>query len=312
MSNPVDKLLLLDCINAVLSTQDKDGNKNLPIITRYSILENKKHFRPILIVEDMKTNLMVAEALIGKQGYKTDAAKNGLEAVEKHKDYQYGLILMDCQMPVMDGFEATRLIRDYEKRSGMDHVPIIAMTGNAFESDKKKCFETGMDDFISKPVDPDLLAQKIRSNLKNTAPPAKKDPPEKPKKEKPFDIKVESSPEQLSDTGNETNQCFNKEKLFERFGNDKNLIELVLNSFLQEAPELIEKIGQAINENDIEGVKLNSHGLKGSSANVNADLLRDAALEMETHAKAENLDSFVSTLESIQTHYKRFIREAKS
>ena len=312
LSNPVDKLLLLDCINAVLSTQDKDGNKNLPIITRYSILENKKHFRPILIVEDMKTNLMVAEALIGKQGYKTDAAKNGLEAVEKHKDYQYGLILMDCQMPVMDGFEATRLIRDYEKRSGMDHVPIIAMTGNAFESDKKKCFETGMDDFISKPVDPDLLAQKIRSNLKNTAPPAKKDPPEKPKKEKPFDIKVESSPEQLSDTGNETNQCFNKEKLFERFGNDKNLIELVLNSFLQEAPELIEKIGQAINENDIEGVKLNSHGLKGSSANVNADLLRDAALEMETHAKAENLDSFVSTLESIQTHYKRFIREAKS
>jgi len=312
LSNPVEKSLLLDCIKAVLSTQDKDANKNLPIITRYSILESKKHFKPILIVEDMETNLIVAEALIGKQGYKTDSAKNGLEAVQKHKEYRYGLILMDCQMPVMDGLEATRLIRDNEKQLKTDHVPIIAMTGNAFESDKKKCFEAGMDDFISKPIDPDLLAQKIRSNLKNTAPITKKDPPEKPKEEKiTIDIKTESSPELLSDAGVQTDQCFNKEDLFERFGNDKNLIELVLNSFLQEAPGLIEKIEQAINENDLEGVQLSSHALKGSAANLSADLLRKAALGMETQAKAQDSDSFFSSLELIQIEYKRFVREAK-
>ena len=313
LSSPVAKSLLLDCIKAVLSTQAKDGNKKLPIITKYSILESKKHFKPVLIVEDMETNLIVAKALLGKQGYKTDVAKNGLEAVQKHKDYQYSLILMDCQMPVMDGFEATRQIRENEKQLGMDHVPIIAMTGNAFESDREKCFEAGMDDFISKPVEPDILAQKIRSNLKDAATPAKNDHPDKPKDkaDEAIAIKVESPPAKVSGIDIEVDQCFNKEKLFERFGNDKNLIELILNSFLEEAPELIEKIGQAIDGNDIEGVKLSSHALKGSAANLNADLLRNAALELETQAKDQNSDSFVATLELIQTQYKRFIREGK-
>jgi two-component system, sensor histidine kinase and response regulator len=174
LSNPVKKSLLLDCIKAVLSTQAKHDNKKSQIITRYSILENKKRFRRILIVEDIETNLIVAKALLDKLGYQTDTAKNGLEAVQKRKNYQYGLILMDCQMPVMDGFEATRQIRENEKLLRMDHVPIIAMTGNAFESDKQKCFEAGMDDFISKPVEPDILAQKIRSCLKAAVAPAKK------------------------------------------------------------------------------------------------------------------------------------------
>mgnify|MGYP003997106673 CR=1 FL=1 len=109
----------------------------------------------------------------------------------------------------------------------------------------------------------------------------------------------------------ETDRCYNKKKLFKRFGEDKKLIELILNSFFEEAPELIEKIEQAVNKNDIKGVQLSSHALKGSAANVNADLLRNAALEMETHAKAQNSDSFVSTLKFIRAEYKKFIREAK-
>ncbi len=312
LSNPVKKSLLLDCIKAVLSTQANHDNKKSPIITRYSILENKKRFRRILIVEDIETNLIVAKALLDKQGYQTDTAKNGLKAVQKHKDYQYGLILMDCQMPVMDGFEATRQIRENEKLLGMDPVPIIAMTGNAFESDKEKCFEAGMDDFISKPVDPDILAQKIRSCLKAAVTPTKKNYIERSKEgKKSVDITVESPPEKLSSVDIETDQCYNKKKLFKRFGEDKKLIELILNSFIEEAPELIEKIEQAVNENDIKGVQLSSHALKGSAANVNADLLRNAALGMEIHAKAQNSNSFISTLELIRTEYKNFIREAK-
>ncbi len=312
LSHPVEKSLLLDTVKAVLSTQAKHDNKILPIITRYSILESKKHLKPILIVEDMETNLKVANALVSKLGFKTDTAKNGLEAVQKHKSYQYGLILMDCQMPVMDGFEATRLIRENERSLKMEHVPIIAATGNAFKSDRKKCFEAGMDDFISKPIEPDILARKIHSNLKNTANKAAKNRPEKPKKDKkPLDVTVESPPRQSSSSDSEAAQCFNKEKLLKRFGEDEKMVDLILNSFIEEAPELIEKIEQAVGENNMKGLQLSSHALKGSAANVNADLLRNAALEMETQAKNQNSVAIVPTLELIQTEHKKFIRKTK-
>ncbi|RLC06117.1 MAG: hypothetical protein DRH34_01175 [Deltaproteobacteria bacterium] len=312
LSKPVEKSLLLDCIKAVLSRYQKGAGSNLPIITRYSILESKKHLRKILIVEDMETNLLTAKALIGKQGYKTDEAKNGQQAVQKHKDNFYDLILMDCQMPVMDGFEATRQIRENEKILKMDHIPIIAMTGNAFESDKKKCFDAGMDDFISKPVEPDILSQKIKLNLTPHLTAAKEKQVKRSKDEiEHSDITVEILPSELPCVDTEVDLCFNKDKLSERFGRDDELIEVVLESFFQEAPELIESIGHAMDENDAEDVRLRLHALKGSAANVNADLLRNAVLDMETEAKAENSDSFVAKFEIIRNEYERFVREAK-
>ncbi|WP_175530323.1 response regulator [Desulfobacula phenolica] len=331
LSKPVEKSLLQDCIKAVLSRSYNGNAGNLPIITRYSILESKKYVRKILIVEDMETNLLTAKALIGKLGYQTDVAKNGLEAVNKHKHNLYDMILMDCQMPVMDGFEATRQIRENEKILKMDHIPIVAMTGNAFEKDRQKCFEAGMDDFISKPVEPDILSQKVSSNLTDRLQFLKKECPEKSDDEfgqdNEFDQidepiqndepgQIDIMPETvqsdlLSKTDMKMDMCFNKDKLFERFGGDEEIIEVVLDSFLQEAPELIDAIDYAIDKNDAEGVRLNSHALKGSAANVNADLLRNAALDMEAHAKIEKFNSFALTFEAIQNEYKKFVRKAK-
>ncbi|MCF6249626.1 MAG: ATP-binding protein, partial [Desulfobacula sp.] len=147
LSKPVEKHLLLDAVKAVSSLpaiEKKEGPENQseyegevdqPIITRYSIIENKKQLRKILIVEDMETNLLTAKALIGKMGYHTDEARNGKIAVEKLKKHSFDLVLMDCQMPVMDGFEATRQIRRYQEQMKLTPVPIVAMTGNAFDSD---------------------------------------------------------------------------------------------------------------------------------------------------------------------------------
>ncbi|NOX33268.1 MAG: response regulator [Deltaproteobacteria bacterium] len=311
LSKPVEKTLLIDCIKAVLSRPYDEGVENLPIITRYSIIENKKRSRQILIVEDMETNLLTAKALIGKLGYKTSGARNGLEAVEKHKENQYDLILMDCQMPLMDGFEATRRIRQNEKTFKMDHIPIIAMTGNAFESDREKCFKAGMDDFLAKPVEPDILSQKISSNLANSLRSAKDLPGSSQDEPEQIKTSTKTSVSGTSGVNSEIDICFNKDELLKRFGEDEEIIEVVLDSFFEEAPELIENIKHAIDENDAEGIRSNSHALKGSAANVNADLLKNAALALETDAKNREPDLFLLKFKALENEYNNFTREAK-
>jgi two-component system sensor histidine kinase/response regulator len=306
LSMPVEKNLFSDCIKAVLS-RPFDNDNLIPILTKYSIIESKKQNRRILIVDDMETNVLTAKALIGKQGYATDQAKNGLEAVQKHKKNRYDLILMDCQMPVMNGFDACRQIRLNEKDLKIDYVPIIAMTGNAFESDQKKCFDAGMDDFIAKPVDPAVLSQKINSNIAKSV--AKKEKNQTMREEEGNDDSAIKKIEMV-----ETNQLmrFNKKELSKRFGQDEELIEIVLDSFLSEVPQLLEKLENAINKNDIEEIRLNAHALKGSAANVNADFLKLAALELETEAKTGQSDSLLLKFENINEEYKAFTKAVKS
>jgi signal transduction histidine kinase/CheY-like chemotaxis protein len=311
LGKPIEKELFQDCIKAVLSRPSDDKAPLLPIITRYSIIETKKHVRRILIVEDMETNRLTAKALIGKQGYKTDEAKNGLEALEKYQKNHYDLILMDCRMPGMDGFEATQRIREHEKNHHLNPVPIIAMTGNAFDSDRQKCFEAGMDDFIPKPVEPDLLARKISLNLSDIKD-VKSGYPEDHNDQKGFDKAAdERKIPGEEDLNFDPTLCFNREKLWERFGGDEEIIKDILNSFFEEAPEFLERIKEAIDKQNIEDIESIAHALKGTAGNVNADALRKAALELEIQAKKGNPEAFIEQHKIIMNEYQRFMREAK-
>lgn len=310
LSNPVERHILSDSIKAVLARPVPVDGQMLPIITRYTIIESKKHLRTILIVEDMETNLLTAKALIGKMGYQTDDARNGKEAVQKHKENEYDLILMDCQMPVLDGFEATRQIRENEKESNR-HVPIVAMTGNAFESDKEKCFAAGMDDFMSKPVEPDILAGKIEANFLVDSTRQKNDNKDIPIETALVEKNEQTKIDQGEEHSDKTVPCFLKDKLYDRFGQDTQLISIILDSFFQEAPDLLSELQTAVGDNDTEMVRTRAHALKGSAANVNAESLRQRSFEMENSAKNNETDSFQIQLEAIQTEYDRFVEEVK-
>jgi len=126
--------------------------KRLPKETYLPCRETDKASSKILLVEDNEVNTLIALKILDRLGYCADRVANGLEALKALGQNPYRLVLMDCQMPVMDGFDATRAIRALEQKSG-SHVPIVAMTANAMIEDREKCLSAGMDDYISKPID---------------------------------------------------------------------------------------------------------------------------------------------------------------
>ncbi len=121
----------------------------------------KKNFSKILLCEDNEVNLKVALMILKKLNLDIDTAENGQEAINKFLHVKYDLILMDCMMPVVDGFQATQEIRRIEKENKLEATPIIAVTANATDDDKKKCFDAGMDDFISKPIKREIVEDKL-------------------------------------------------------------------------------------------------------------------------------------------------------
>jgi CheY-like chemotaxis protein len=185
LTRPIRRSLLFECLGAVLGTMPgPPGLVDLvpaSIITQHTVLESMMKARSlVLLVEDNPVNQKVAVKMIEKLGYRVNVAANGREAVESLARIPYALVFMDCQMPEMDGFEATRVIRNQEasiQQTGgkLTHLPIIAMTANAMKEDRDRCLAVGMDDFLSKPVASKSLAAILSHWLPLEQVPAKAD-----------------------------------------------------------------------------------------------------------------------------------------
>ena len=133
----------------------------MQVITQRLTAESDKQPVRILLAEDNAINQEVALAILGNAGYRIDVANNGAEAVMALRDTAYDLVLMDCQMPELDGYEATRQIRDSTSGVIWPKIPIIAMTANAMIGDREKCLDAGMDDYVVKPVQTRELVEVI-------------------------------------------------------------------------------------------------------------------------------------------------------
>ena len=169
LTKPVNSVDIARALSAIWAA--KQEGKNIPLVTRYTLRAAKVKQRErssqslqlkgvqILLVEDNAVNQMVATSMLEKYECHITPAGNGREAVKLVKQRRFDLIFMDCQMPEMNGYEATSAIRQLEKRSNTKHVPIIAFTANAMKDDAKKCLDAGMDDYISKPVKQDALEE---------------------------------------------------------------------------------------------------------------------------------------------------------
>ncbi|MBN1906506.1 MAG: response regulator, partial [Deltaproteobacteria bacterium] len=164
LPKPVKHSQLLSCLEAVIENREyakKDPEKKV-LVTRHSLLDSEKHNIKILLAEDNPVNQKLALKLFEKFGYKADPVNNGREAIEALKKNPYDIVFMDVQMPEMDGFEATGIIRDPHSGVLDSNIPIIAMTAHAMKGDEQKCIDLGMSDYISKPIEPQILLEKIK------------------------------------------------------------------------------------------------------------------------------------------------------
>ena len=164
---PIKQTQLLDCIRIITGKSARNKNdSSTRIVTRHSISEDHKPHIRILLAEDNTINQKIALRILEKKlGYHADVVTNGREAVESLEKFDYDLVLMDCQMPDMDGYDATRRIRDKNSSVRNHRIPVIAMTANAMKGDREKCLESGMDDYVTKPVDFKKLSDAIGKHL---------------------------------------------------------------------------------------------------------------------------------------------------
>ena len=173
LSKPVHASRLLDCLRLVMGLDTEEGAGAKMITVHRSREEEFRSARRVLVAEDNRVNQLLAVRFLEKLGYRADVAGNGAEAVSACRKVRYDVVLMDCQMPEMDGFEATRRIREGEAvASGLQPVPIVALTANAMSGDRERCLAAGMDDYLSKPFQLDALNATLERWARSESPAA--------------------------------------------------------------------------------------------------------------------------------------------
>ncbi len=254
----------------------------------------------VLLVEDNPVNLHVAQKLLGVVGIQFDVAKNGREALELLKERQFGAVLMDCMMPVMDGYTATREWRAHEQRNNLDRKPIVAMTANAMAGDRQKCLDAGMDDYMSKPLNRHLIDQMLRKWLPDASSLDK--PVSKPPQEQPATPPSPAKPKAAApDQDSEVLDAATLKDLMEIMGDDfKDLVVV----YLEDSPKALAKLTDAAENDSISGFIEPSHSLKSTSANLGALRLAEMARSLEEDARVEKVDSPVARVNKIMAEYK--------
>jgi signal transduction histidine kinase/CheY-like chemotaxis protein len=231
----------------------------------------------ILLVEDNATNQLVAQGMLESIGLHCDIAANGLEALEairvSNDTLPYTVVLMDCQMPEMDGYDATRAVRVGKAGAGNKELPIIAMTANAMQGDRDKCTDAGMDDYVSKPINISVLKSALTKwILKGEA------------LEQPNNETLIEKPISADDFA-----VWDQADALHRLGGNNALLNKILESFLNDGPKSLTALAKALEENNAPNTQLHAHSLKGSAGNVGALKLQNIAKELEEAAKNKNL-----------------------
>jgi CheY-like chemotaxis protein/HPt (histidine-containing phosphotransfer) domain-containing protein len=249
----------------------------------------------LLVVEDNETNQKVAIALLKKLGYHGDIACDGQQALAALAEGNYDLVLMDCQMPIMDGFDATRAIRSKSSKTKNPRIPIIAMTANAMKEDQDACLATGMDDFIAKPVNPVQLESMLRhwlAQIKN--------------KRRESVAPVRATWRVRAPESEQAPTAFDEADFLGRLMDDRDMGQMLLDVFLSDTPRQLDALSANLSKEQKADMIRVAHGLKGACASVSATSMRMLAEELETSLKqAKPIDAELQ-IKRLQDEFERY------
>ena len=270
-----------------------------PIVTRHSARDLQNRFAGrsgrVLLAEDNITNQQVALGILGKLGLRADAVANGAEAVKALESLPYDLVLMDVQMPVMDGLEATRRIRQMEGPSNRRTVPIVAMTAHALQGDRDACLAAGMNDYVAKPVTPQALSAALDTWLPIPA--------------EPKVIPV-SSPASTAGTESVDTPDWDRAGLLDRLMGDTELASAVLGGFAGDLPTRIGELRASLEAGDMAAAQRHAHTIKGAAANVGGERLRSLAADIERALKSGDLASARAGATQVDPTFRALLRAA--
>jgi PAS domain S-box-containing protein len=294
LTKPVRQRELQDCLKAVMGRQVvlEQDLKVAPLVTRHSLRESATYSRPrILVVEDNAVNQKVAVRMLDRSGYRADVAANGLEALDALYRIRYDAVLMDVQMPEMDGYEATAEIRRREsgRKDGL-RTPIIAMTANAMHGDREKALDAGMDDYVPKPVRREDLDAVLERWVARS--------PSEPEGEPLKDLLGEPSGDPLDSS------ILADLRELEGDGEPDLLFELA-EMFASDSALRIEAMKRAIAKGEPATVKQMAHALKGSSSNMGARRMASLCERLQIASASQDLAAVPEMLDLLELEFAR-------
>jgi two-component system sensor histidine kinase/response regulator len=317
---PVKQQMLYDALMAVLGRKEELDSS---LITRHILSEHRRSGLRILLAEDNPINQKLAVVLLQKAGFSVDAVENGLEAFESIKSNTYNAVLMDVQMPEMDGFEATRHIRTWEIDRGR-HIPIIAMTAHAMQGDREKCLQAGMDDYISKPIETRVLfsvldrwmeslpldGQTSRAEVQDYSTSGDLFAPELEEgwfgesqpTESPKDVKVAPF---VMPPPDENILPIDFVDALPRFDNDREFMFEMCADYREHLPGRLIEMQAALEKSDATSLCRQAHNLKGISLNFSAKPIADVALILEEISQREDLTHAPELVDRLEQEVKR-------
>ncbi|HWA99385.1 MAG TPA: response regulator, partial [Pirellulales bacterium] len=253
--------------------------------------------RRILLVEDSPVNQKVALGILRRRGHDVVVANNGTEALARFGEQRFDVVLMDMQMPEMDGLQAAGEIRRRESPSG-EHVPIIAMTANVMKGDRERCLAAGMNDYLSKPITAEALLSMVECDQQPTRPTWTDRQADQCKP-------VPGAVEPVATADSEVFDCC---AALERYGNDHEMLRGLITTFLELCPRMMVELSQAIDEHDVQRLIRAAHTLRGSADALAGHAVARAALHVERLANEGGTDDFGSEVSELHDEVDRFCR----
>lgn len=264
-----------------------------------SYSEQRGKFK-ILVVEDNLINQKVAGALLEKAGFRYTLVESGYQALQSLENEPFDLVLMDCQMPGLDGYETTLLIRSANVAVIRNDMPIIAMTANAMEGDREKCLEAGMDDYIPKPIELSQLVPLLEKWLLHEGISGNCELAEM----------QDHAPSKFNAAVEEPDlPIFNEADYLRRNLDDLILSQDVLNIFVRSMPDYLVVLKELLEAGDAVGVRKQAHAVKGACSTVGAEQMRETAQQMEQRAKDGDLSPVSPLAERLYLDYQRMKEE---